>query len=133
VPAAALEARLVLTHEHRSVTLARQFLSDLLAQCGLERLRPASELLISELVANAVQHVSAPCAVELSHHGDVLRIAVADSGPGMPFLQELRPLSQGGRGLHIISALATAWGVDPLEEGGKLVWAELDLLVVGAA
>jgi anti-sigma regulatory factor (Ser/Thr protein kinase) len=133
VRAAALEARLVLTHEPRSVTVARQFLADLLAQSGLERVVPASELLVSELVANAVRHVPAPCAVELSHHADVLRIAVADSGSGMPDLQALRPLSHGGRGLHIVTAFATAWGVDPLEEGGKLVWAELDPVGVGAA
>jgi anti-sigma regulatory factor (Ser/Thr protein kinase)/CheY-like chemotaxis protein len=131
--AGALEARLVLTHQPRSVTMARQFVADLLPQWGLERVVPESELLVSELVANAVRHVPAPCAVELSHHADLLRIAVADSGPGLPDLQALRPLSEGGRGLHLVSAFAAAWGVDQLDEGGKLVWAELDPVGIGAA
>lgn len=130
--AAALEVRLVLTPEHRSVTVAREFLADLLAQWGLEGVVPASELLVSELMANAVQHVPAPCGVELCHHADILRIAVADSGSGMPDPQALRPLSDGGRGLHIVSAFATDWGVDRLEEGGKLVWAELAAMEVDA-
>ncbi len=126
VHAAALEARLVLDHQARSVPVAREFPTDLLEQWELTRFVPASEVLASELVANAVLHVPGPCALELTHHADVLRIAVADSGPGMPDLRILGPTSEGGRGLHIVSAFSTAWGVDHLDDGGKLVWAELD-------
>lgn len=129
----ALEARLVLADDLRSVPVARSFLSDLLAQWGLEALVASSELLVSELVANAVQHVPGTCAVEVTHDPDVLRIAVADAGPGMPDLQVLAPTAEGGRGLHIVSAFSTAWGVDHMEEGGKLVWAELNPKAVGVA
>lgn len=129
---AILEARLVLASEPRSVTVARKFIADLLAQCGLDRLVPESEVVVSELVANAVQHTAAPCAVQLSCRADNLRISVADSGPGIPDLQTFRPLSPGGRGLHIVSAFATTWGVARLQDGGKLVWAELAPLEVDA-
>jgi DNA-binding NarL/FixJ family response regulator len=123
--ATALATRLVLADETESVPIARTFLSDLLAQWELEPLVPPAELLVSELVANAVQHVPGACAVEVTYGTDVLRIAVADSGLGMPDLQVLGPTSEGGRGLHIVSAFSTAWGVDRMEDGGKQVWAEL--------
>jgi len=122
---AELEARLVLPDETSSVPLARGFVNELLEQWNLAHLVPSSSLLVSELVANAVRHVSGPCAVEITHHDDVLRIAVADAGPGMPDLQVLGPTSENGRGLHIVSAFSTVWGVDQLDDGGKLVWAEL--------
>jgi CheY-like chemotaxis protein/anti-sigma regulatory factor (Ser/Thr protein kinase) len=131
VRAAALNARLVLSDDNLSVPLARGFVGDLLEQWDLGPLVDSAQLLASELVANAVVHVSGPCALELTHHDEVLNIAVADSGRGMPDLQVLGPMSENGRGLHIISAFSTAWGVDHLDDGGKLVWAELAPLAVG--
>jgi len=131
VRAAALSARLVLSDEPRSVPVARSFVSDLLEEWDLTQHVPTSQLLVSEMVANAVQHVTGPCAVELTHHDDVLQIAVADVGHGMPDMQVLGPTRENGRGLHIISAFSTAWGVDHLDDGGKLVWAELAPLAIG--
>lgn len=132
VRAAALDARLVLSEETFSVPLARRFVRDLLDEWSLSGLVEPSLLLTSELVANAVRHVTGPCALELTFHEDVLRIAVADAGPGMPDLQVLGPTSESGRGLHIVTAFSTAWGVDHLGDGGKLVWAELAPLEAAA-
>jgi anti-sigma regulatory factor (Ser/Thr protein kinase) len=120
-----LNARLVLSDETHSVPLARGFVGDLLSQWELPELIPAVELIASELVANAVQHVAGPCALELTAYDGVLQIAVADAGHGMPDLQVLGPMNESGRGLHIVTAFSTAWGVDHLDDGGKLVWAEL--------
>ena len=64
-------ARLELPGEPLSVPMARSFVSELLGQWDLDGLVPASELLVSELVANAVQHVPGRCAVELTCHADV--------------------------------------------------------------
>jgi anti-sigma regulatory factor (Ser/Thr protein kinase) len=124
--AAALDARLVLPEEIRSVPVARRFVNDLLTQWELPDLAPPCELVAAELVANAVQHVGGPSALELTHTGSGIRIAVADVGLGMPDLQVLGPMNQSGRGLHIISAFSTSWGVDQLDDGGKLVWAEME-------
>jgi anti-sigma regulatory factor (Ser/Thr protein kinase) len=132
VRAAQLTARLVLPEEDRSVPVARAFVRDLLEEWDLAGLVPTSQLLVSELVANAVQHVQGPCAVELTHQDETLQIAVADGGRGMPDLQVLAPNTERGRGLHIISAFSTAWGVDHLDDGGKLVWAELAPVTIGA-
>jgi CheY-like chemotaxis protein len=127
----ALEARLVLSEEIESVPVGRAFVSDLLEQWDLPAHVPSAELLTSELIANAVQHVTGVCALELTYHEGVLRIAVADSGRGMPDLQVLEPMNESGRGLHIVSAFSTAWGVDQLDDGGKLVWAELSPVAMG--
>lgn len=125
VRAAPLEARLVLSEETLSVPVGRRFVNDLLDEWSLAELIPSASLLTSELVANAVRHVTGPCALEVTFHDDVLRIGVADAGHGMPDLQVLGPTSENGRGLHIVSAFSTAWGVDQLSDGSKLVWTEL--------
>jgi anti-sigma regulatory factor (Ser/Thr protein kinase) len=122
---AALEARLVLPGAASSVPDARSFITEVLVEWDLEVLVDACALVVSELVANAVRHVPGPCALEISHHSGALRLAVADTGPGMPDLQVLVPTHENGRGLHIVSAFSDAWGIDQLPDGGKLVWAEL--------
>lgn len=131
VRAESLSARLVLTDETQSVPLARGFVGELLEQWGLGELVPTAQLLASELVANAVKHVTGPCAVEVTQRDDLVRIAVADLGRGMPDLKVLAPANENGRGLHIVSALSTAWGVDRLDDGGKLVWADLAPATIG--
>jgi len=120
-----LEARLELPDDPGSVTLARNLLTQLLGQWEMEDFVDLASLLITELVGNAIRHVPGACAVELTRRGDVLRIVVVDSGPGMPDLQSPGISTFGGRGLHIVNALATRWGIDRLEDGSKAVWAEL--------
>lgn len=120
-----LEARLELDDDPSSVPLARSLLTQLLGQWEMEDFVDLAALLITELVANAIRHVHGACAVELTRCGDALRIAVVDSGAGMPDLQNPGISAFGGRGLHIVAALADAWGVDRLEDGSKAVWAEL--------
>ena len=120
-----LEARLELHDDPSSVPLARSLLTQLLGQWEMEDFVDLAALVISELVANAVRHVPGACAVELTRNDDVLRIAVVDSGAGMPDLQSPGISAFGGRGLHIVAALADAWGTDRLEDGSKAVWAEL--------
>jgi anti-sigma regulatory factor (Ser/Thr protein kinase) len=120
-----LEARLELPDDPRSVSLARSLLTQLLGQWEMEDFVDLATLLITELVSNAIRHVPGTCAVEVTRRGDALRIAVVDTGLGVPDLQSPGLSAYGGRGLHIVSALATAWGVDRLEDGSKSVWAEL--------
>ena len=120
-----LEARLELPDDPRSVPLARSLLTQLLGQWEMEDFVDLAALLITELVANAIRHVPGTCAVELTRRGDALRIAVVDTGAGLPDLQSPGLSAFRGRGLHIVNALATEWGIDHLEDGCKAVWAEL--------
>jgi hypothetical protein len=86
-------------------------------------------LVVSELVNNAVLHGRGDIAVKLQLHGDVLRGEVIDEGGG--FEHEVRtrgPLDISGRGLLIVDALTSRWGI---HEGTTHVWFEMP--VVGAA
>ncbi|MFE2287623.1 ATP-binding protein [Streptomyces sp. NPDC059443] len=90
-----------------------------------------AELLLSELVTNAVRHARAPqgrdIGVRLARYDGLLRVEVADAGE----LVELAPQSatawdESGRGLAIVAALAVRWGQCPRRHGiGKAVWAEV--------
>lgn len=84
-------------------------------------------LVLSELLGNALRHAKPlpPDWVRLSWGVDPggVQIQVADGGgPGLPVAQPLSATSVGGRGLAIVSALCTAWGVRPGSDGNT-VWA----------
>lgn len=117
-------AALALPAEHTSAHLARRYVHDHLTRWRCDHLIEHALLVVSELVANAVTHAGTACRLHLGLHRDVLRIEVVDYGPGTPEPQVTSPRQTSGRGLHIVSAVADAWGISPVE-GGKAVWAEL--------
>ncbi|WP_445256348.1 SpoIIE family protein phosphatase [Nocardioides aurantiacus] len=88
-------------------------------------------LLVSEMVTNALVHAGGPARLELSVASDRLRIAVTDVEPHEPALGAPDQDSTHGRGVLLVEALATAWGVAP-SGSGKTVWAELRLEPAGA-
>ncbi|MDQ1039363.1 hypothetical protein QFZ75_005779 [Streptomyces sp. V3I8] len=86
-----------------------------------------AELVVSELVTNAIVHTASRHVVCELHDGeDLVRIAVRDEGcaPGEPHPSPQRPDEEHGRGLLLVAAMCTAWGAQ--ETGpGLLVWADL--------
>jgi CheY-like chemotaxis protein len=82
-------------------------------------------LVITELVNNAVTHAHTPCELRLSVSPVALRIEVIDEGPGTPDPLPPSATRNHGRGLHLVDALTAAWGFEPIDTGGKMVWAEL--------
>lgn len=85
-----------------------------------------AELVVTELIANAVQHArcdSVRLTVRRNEDGGV-HIAVTDRSHRVPVLRQPGPAGQTGRGLAIVDGLAARWGHDPLP-WGKRVWAEL--------
>lgn len=87
-------------------------------------------LLVDELVTNAVTHGRVPgvsgrqVRLTLGRTGDLLRVEVRDTqGDRMPRPRQVGRDEEHGRGLAIVEALCTAWGVTP-EVIGKTVWAE---------
>ena len=104
---------------------SRDFVSRTLLDWGLSRHLPSACLVVSELVTNAMTHAGTDIHLTLSEHRQALRVAVRDQSAGMP-AQQREALKTHGRGLAIVAGLATAWGVLPHPDGGKVVWAVID-------
>lgn len=109
----------------RTPGAARQFVSsqlpDLLGPLDELDLAADAELVVSELVTNAVQAGAETVDVGLRlHHGE-LEIEVADDGPGWPLLVRPGEQEAHGRGLVLVDALAHRWRTERIESGGKRV------------
>jgi hypothetical protein len=116
--------------------VARQFVTDRLTNWGLSNLVDDAELIIAELVVNAVRHglrtaspvaPVAPPALRLCllrRVGEVM-LAVTDPSGEAPRPRMPEWSGEGGRGLQIVGALSYVWGWSPIEGRGKAVWAVL--------
>ncbi|MFJ5265353.1 ATP-binding protein [Streptomyces sp. NPDC088387] len=131
-----LEASVTLPSDPASVSTARGYVVDTLAEWGLPpntELADTIRLIVSELTTNAVQHTlgqSPTFTVDLSLERDEqLRIGVTDSHPRFPKRLPAAVQQDNGRGLVIIRWLAAECGgklsVRPTREGGKTVAIEL--------
>ncbi|WP_431966892.1 SpoIIE family protein phosphatase [Actinacidiphila sp. bgisy160] len=107
------------------VSTARHLAAHQLSDWGLEHLVPTTELIISELVTNAIHHGAGPIRLRLIQH-QVLTCEVFDSGTCYPRLRHARIVDENGRGLFLIAQLSSKWGFRPAMDG-KLVWADQDL------
>jgi anti-sigma regulatory factor (Ser/Thr protein kinase) len=103
-----------------SVTAARHLADDLPAGC-----RDAARVVLSELASNAVRHARTPFEVTV-RVGDVVWVGVRDSSRRQPRVLYASSEDISGRGLMLVSSLATRWGID-WRDGDKVVWAELPL------
>lgn len=133
---AALSACIVLT-EHvqqhlspraRSVSIARRLVADACRSWHLQAISSAAQLVVSELVTNAVEHTRTNMIVTISRRGSGIFLAVRDGGATLPPLDlgPPAPTADRGRGLQLVRATAVAWGALPSHDGsGKVVWAEV--------
>jgi anti-sigma regulatory factor (Ser/Thr protein kinase) len=121
-----LTARVDLPPQTRSVPVARHVTLDLLRAWGSPHDLEDAALLVSELIANVVDHVEgeALLTLELSISGEWLRISVADGSAVRPVVRELRDQRPRGRGMQLVEAIADRWGAED-HEGGKRIWFEL--------
>ena len=96
---------------------------EVLTQWDLCDLVPTAELLVSELVCNALRHASGPLRLTLERVSYV-RCLVSDGSSEPPRPTDAGPEDEHGRGLTLVGALAARWG---FEHGpvGKTVWFEL--------
>jgi anti-sigma regulatory factor (Ser/Thr protein kinase) len=83
-------------------------------------------MVTTELVANAVDHAHSASTLSLRAERGSLCVTVRDALPGpLPRLAPIDPTAPRGRGLQMVDALSTAWGVS-LHADGKSIWAVLD-------
>lgn len=102
---------------------ARSLARGALAGWGLEELTDIVELLVSEVVTNAVRYAQRPVTLRLVHT-DRLRCEVVDDVPQLPRMRRAGPADEGGRGMFLVNKLARHWGAERLSVG-KVVWFEI--------
>ncbi|MGW2937754.1 SpoIIE family protein phosphatase [Streptomyces sp. NPDC001156] len=115
-------------HDFQGVRRTRQFLTTSLGGWHLASLTDSAAVLASEVVTNALVHGDSDVDVCLRRYPDHLRVEVRDSDSHPAMLVDLGPdeaEAEGGRGLVIVSALASSWGNSPSGRG-KTVWFEMD-------
>lgn len=120
--------RLHLPPDVSAAARARFMVTAACEEWGMPRLVPRARLVVSELVANAVEHAATPVDVLISRRGRgmFLHLAVVDRDPALPWLRKAgkEPFTQRGYGLGIVGAAAYLWGSMPTRTG-KMVWALL--------
>ncbi|MEU6348345.1 SpoIIE family protein phosphatase [Streptomyces sp. NPDC047072] len=105
---------------------ARAVVREQLHEWGLAKLADAAELMVSELVTNAVRHTRRrPVELRLVR-GDTLLCEVDDDDHDLPTLLSAGPEDEQGRGLRVVSTLAREWGASRTKDG-KTVWFEMTL------
>ncbi|MFE5032717.1 SpoIIE family protein phosphatase [Streptomyces sp. NPDC056683] len=117
-----------------AVAPARAGVARQLTAWDLEDLAFAAELVVSELVTNAIRYGSPPIRLRLilprtpDRPGDgparAVLCEVSDAGGAVPHLRRARTFDEGGRGLLLVAQLAARWGTRHARHG-KTVWAEL--------
>ncbi len=114
-------AELSLPGDLAVVRVARNFAADTLQRWELGALAETVVLLVSEVVTNALRH--ARSGAELRMHRTVggVEVEVLDGNDRMPVARPVEVDSESGRGLHLIEALASSWGTEPVPTG-KRVW-----------
>ncbi len=122
---------MLVRHEPKSAAAVRREIAADLAGHGIRGADVDDVTLVaSELVSNAVRHATTAAERDLDVTWTVgdqqVLIAVADESELRPKLSGAAPDAPCGRGLTIVDALASDWGVDPMPDG-KRVWAKIPL------
>ncbi|MFJ9679013.1 SpoIIE family protein phosphatase [Streptomyces sp. NPDC101194] len=97
----------------------------LLRAWGLEELEMTTELIVSELVTNAVRYATGPIRLRLLRQS-VLICEVSDTSSTSPRLRHARTTDEGGRGLFLVAQLTRRWGTRYTPEG-KIIWTEQEI------
>lgn len=112
--------------EPRQVAHCRRLVRDTLAAWGLTALTETVELLVSELVTNAIQHAGGEIRLRLQRDEGALLCEVCDQTRNPPELQELSATAERGRGILLVNELSGKWG-HRRTASGKIVWCTLPI------
>ena len=103
----------------------RRFVHRRALALGAVDLADDAALVAAELLANAVQHGAPPVTVCARGDSAALAVEIRDSSPRSPVMPTLSTSNMTGRGLALVDALSSAWGVRREPDGGKTVWCVL--------
>ncbi|OYP19416.1 PAS domain S-box protein [Streptomyces sp. FBKL.4005] len=105
-----------------AVATARCLASRQLSAWDMEDEAFATELIVSELVTNAIRYAEPPVQLRLIRDR-TLSVEVSDGSSTAPYLRHARTTDEGGRGLLLVSQFAQRWGTR-YEDRGKTIWVE---------
>ncbi|HEX2818950.1 MAG TPA: ATP-binding protein [Streptosporangiaceae bacterium] len=111
---------------------AREHTRKTLCSWGIEAHVEVAQVIISELVTNAIRHGAGPVETRICHEGHYLHIEVHDDGPGRPVRRYATADDESGRGLTVIDGLLQLYGgslivVNDETGDGKTVCASIRL------
>ncbi|QKW10968.1 SpoIIE family protein phosphatase [Streptomyces sp. NA04227] len=107
------------------VAHARALASRHLENWGLGEMTATTEIVVSELVTNAIRHATGPIQLRLIRHSALI-CEVSDTSNTSPRLRHARTTDEGGRGLFLVAQLSRRWGTRYIPRG-KIIWAEQDI------
>jgi anti-sigma regulatory factor (Ser/Thr protein kinase) len=117
-----------LTSRPESASTARRLSLSVVRLWGLPHISETVELLVSELVGNAVRHTGARTfGLRMHRRRGWIKVEVRDPSRSLPCLMPVREMDISGRGLFLVDKLADRWGVD-LHARGKTTWFELRVM-----
>ncbi|MBI0293691.1 SpoIIE family protein phosphatase [Streptomyces sp. PRKS01-29] len=125
----ALDARRVaswdLPADPEVVARMRAAVARTLAEWNLEEAAFTTELVVSELLGNAIRHAVGPVRLRLLRNRALI-CEVADGSTTAPHLRRAATTDEGGRGLFLVAQMVQRWGTRYTSQG-KIIWTEQDL------
>ncbi|MFK0193372.1 SpoIIE family protein phosphatase [Kitasatospora sp. NPDC090308] len=115
-----------LRRDPSEVARARKVAAAKLAEWGLEEASFVTELVVSELITNAVRYGLPPIGLRLIRDGSMLLCEVSDGSSTAPHLRRAHNDDEGGRGLLLVAQLCRNWGTRHTPRG-KTIWAEQEI------
>ncbi|WP_327372140.1 SpoIIE family protein phosphatase [Streptomyces sp. NBC_01217] len=115
-------AQWAVANDPAAVAGVRKNVAQWLTERGLDEEAFTTELILSELVTNAVRYGSSPIVVRLLHDRSLI-CEVSDSSSTSPHLRYAATTDEGGRGLFLVAQFAERWGTR-YTETGKVIWSE---------
>lgn len=106
------------------VVAARAFVRSRLESWEAADLIWDAEMVASELVTNAVLHARTQIRLRVALDSTTVRIEVFDANPRLPTVMPCSAEATSGRGLAMVTTLASSWGIEQ-QPDGKVIWAQL--------
>ena len=102
---------------------ARHLTADTLSAWGIDGFSDGAQLVVSELVTNALVHAQSCSCLMLRYDGNKLWIGVRDHGDGEAVQRTSTGI--GGWGLKVVESQSDDWGTERHHDGGKTIWSEM--------
>ena len=121
-----------LPNDAASVAAARAYVRGVIDDWGATAVHDPG-LPTSEVLTNAVVHTGGEVRVRVRRIDGHARVEVHDVEPAQPEVRERDPQRIGGWGMRLVESLAVCWGVTSIEDDGKIVWFDIELLPAASA